>query len=92
MRSAATASPLPTSSSSTPAPASSTPTATSSSTIIGEGPAQVFTNGQLIEGTWRKADIRSRTEFIGADGAPIPLLSGTTWIEVVEPSGGAFLD
>jgi hypothetical protein len=59
---------------------------------VGEGPAQVFTNGQLIEGIWRKADIRARTEFLTADGAPIPLLAGPTWIEVVPPSSGASLD
>ena len=59
---------------------------------IGEGRAQVFSNGQLVEGTWRKPDIRARTEFIGADGLPIPLLSGTTWIEVVPYSGGAILN
>jgi hypothetical protein len=61
--------------------------------VVGEGRAQVFTNGQLIEGTWRKADLRSRTEFYGLDGAPIPLLAGASWIEVVPPNGGgAFLD
>lgn len=59
---------------------------------IGEGRVQVFTNGQLIEGTWRKTDRRARTEFIGVDGSPIPLLAGSTWVEVVQPSGGAFLE
>jgi hypothetical protein len=59
---------------------------------VGEGPAQVFTNGQLIEGIWRKSDIRARTEFLTAEGAPIPLLAGPTWIEVVPPTSGASLD
>jgi hypothetical protein len=59
---------------------------------VGEGPVQVFTNGQLVEGIWRKTDIGARTEFLTADGAPIPLLAGPTWVEVVQPSGGAYLD
>jgi hypothetical protein len=60
--------------------------------LIGEGRAQVFTNGQLVEGTWRKPERAARTEFFDAEGAPIPLLAGTTWIEVVPPSGGAVVD
>lgn len=55
--------------------------------VVGEGPAQVYSNGQLVEGTWRKTGLRERTEFLGPDGAPIPLLAGPTWIEVVQPSG-----
>jgi hypothetical protein len=59
---------------------------------VGEGHAQVFTNGQFIDGTWRKTDIGNRTEFLGPDGNPIPLLAGPTWVEVVDTSGGAYLD
>jgi hypothetical protein len=60
--------------------------------VVGEGRAQIFTGGNVIEGGWRKTDRRERTEFFGPDGLPIPLLAGQTWIEVVDPSGGAFLD
>jgi hypothetical protein len=60
--------------------------------VVGEGRAQVFAGGQLIEGTWHKAGARDRTQFRTADGRPIPLLAGPTWIEVVPTSGGATLE
>lgn len=60
--------------------------------VVGEGRAQVFTGGQLSEATWRKADRNGRTEFFDLEGNPVPLLAGPTWIEVVQPSGGAYLD
>jgi hypothetical protein len=59
---------------------------------IGEGRAQVFSNGQLVNATWRKVDRNARTELVDAEGNPIPLLAGPTWIEVVPPSGGAIIN
>ena len=59
---------------------------------IGEGRTQVFRDGQVIEGTWRKADLRSHTEFFGLDGNPLSLMTGTTWVEVVPPNGGTVFD
>jgi hypothetical protein len=59
---------------------------------IGEGRAQVFSNGQMIDGAWRKADRNARTEFVDADGNAIPMLAGPTWIEVIPTSGAAVIN
>jgi hypothetical protein len=59
---------------------------------VGEGQALVFTNGQVIDGVWRKTERTNRTEFFDAEGNPIPLLAGPTWVEVVPPNGGVAID
>lgn len=56
-------------------------------TTIGEGSAQIFQDGKLIEGTWKKADRTARTKFHNQDGTEIELNRGQTWIEVVPVSG-----
>ncbi len=60
--------------------------------VVGEGRAQVFRGGHLIEGTWRKAGAAERTEFLTLEGQPIAFLPGPTWIEVIEPSGGVAIE
>jgi hypothetical protein len=50
--------------------------------VNGEGRAQVFRDGVVMEGLWR--DDGSQTpEFVFANGEPIPLKRGNSWIEVV---------
>jgi hypothetical protein len=50
---------------------------------IGSGKVLVFRNGAVSEGTWQKSSSAGRTAFSAADGTPIGLNRGTTWVEVV---------
>ena len=49
---------------------------------IGEGPAFIFSDGQMIEGTWWREFNLFPIEFRDADGEPIALSVGNTWIEL----------
>lgn len=55
--------------------------------LMGTGEAWVFSNGQLVRGTWAKAFFGSVTEFKDAAGSPIRLTPGRTWVELF-PTGG----
>jgi hypothetical protein len=57
------------------------------STVTGSGDAEIFRNGQVVRGTWTKADRTSETEYT-AGGKQIPLEPGRTWVELV-PRGRA---
>ena len=48
--------------------------------VIGSGQAFVFQNGEVIVGTWTKADNKSQTTFTDAAGAVLKLNAGQTWI------------
>lgn len=50
---------------------------------IGTGEVIVFQNGNMIRGTWKKDDRKSRTRFYDDNGEEIKLNSGKIWIEVV---------
>jgi hypothetical protein len=50
--------------------------------VNGQGRAQVFRDGVVIEGLWR-TDGTQTPEFIFPNGEPIPLKPGNSWIEVV---------
>jgi hypothetical protein len=50
--------------------------------VNGEGRAQIFRDGRVIEGRWR-TDGSQTPEFLFENGQPIPLKRGNTWIEVV---------
>lgn len=51
--------------------------------VTGEGKVLVFRSGEVIEGTWKKADRVSRMEFFDAAGKPIELNRGNTWVEIL---------
>jgi hypothetical protein len=53
--------------------------------MIGSGDAFVFTNGKLIYGRWNRPDPNQPTQFVGADGQPIKLTPGRTWVELAPP-------
>jgi len=48
---------------------------------VGQGDAWVFSNGQLIKGTWSRSDRTQVTRFTDATGQPIKLTPGKTWVE-----------
>jgi hypothetical protein len=55
-------------------------------TTTGSGQAYVFQNGSLTMGTWAKTDNSAQITFTGADGQPIKLNPGQTWISAVSSS------
>jgi hypothetical protein len=54
---------------------------------IGSGNAQIIRDGLVTQGTWKKDDRTSRTQFFNTDGTPIELDRGKIWIEIVPVSG-----
>jgi hypothetical protein len=50
--------------------------------LLGEGEAWVLTNGGVIKGRWQKPTAEAVTKLIGADGQPISLAPGRTWVEL----------
>lgn len=51
---------------------------------LGEGPAYVFSDGQVIEGTWTRENAFFPIEYLDADGEPIAFNPGNTWIELAD--------
>lgn len=57
--------------------------------MAGSGDAFVATGGQSITGTWSKPDATSPMVLTGADGQPLLLAPGNTWVELVPVSGSS---
>jgi hypothetical protein len=57
--------------------------------LTGTGRALVASYGHTVEATWSKPGTGDRVTLTGADGAPVTLAPGTTWVELVPNSGGA---
>lgn len=56
-------------------------------TTIGSGAASIFTDGNRVDGTWKKASRLERTRFFDGQGLEIPLNRGQIWIEVLPQDG-----
>lgn len=54
--------------------------------LFGTGEVWIFSNGQLIRGTWTRADPAAPPVFADAAGVPILLTPGRTWVELF-PTG-----
>ena len=52
--------------------------------VVGKGKAWIATNGRTIAGTWRKKSLTAPTLFYGADGKPVTLTIGQTFIQVLK--------
>lgn len=52
---------------------------------FGEGPAQVFLDGLVVEAKWRKADREARTRYFDMNGREIAFNRGPIIIEVLGP-------
>jgi hypothetical protein len=48
--------------------------------VVGSGTAYVFQDGTVTQGTWSKSDTKSPLKLTGADGQPIGLDAGQTWL------------
>ncbi|MDX1413894.1 MAG: DUF3048 domain-containing protein [Candidatus Promineifilaceae bacterium] len=51
--------------------------------IWNEGPALIFRDGQMVEGTWRRENRSDMFTFYDEAGSVIPLQIGNTWFQVV---------
>ncbi|MBX4197219.1 DUF3048 domain-containing protein [Candidatus Saccharibacteria bacterium] len=49
----------------------------------GSGTAFVFQDGEVIQGTWSKANSGSQIQFSDSAGAPLKLNAGQTWLTLV---------
>lgn len=57
--------------------------------LVGAGEATVATAGKTITGTWSKAAVDAPLQLFGADGAPLLLAPGNTWVELVPAGKGS---
>ena len=53
---------------------------------LGSGTALLFTQGQEFIGQWHKDKLDNPLTFTDADGHPLPLQPGKTWISVIDSS------
>ena len=51
--------------------------------FTGKGKAWIATNGTAVKGTWKKASMTAPTMFYGADGTPVTLTMGQTFVQVI---------
>ncbi|MCU1616063.1 MAG: hypothetical protein JWO98_3603 [Frankiales bacterium] len=54
--------------------------------LVGHGDALVASAGHAVAVTWTKAAVGERLVLAGADGSPVALAPGNTWVELV-PNG-----
>jgi hypothetical protein len=47
---------------------------------VGSGKVLVFTDGRVVSGTWSRATAEKPTTYTAADGTPILLTPGRTWV------------
>ncbi len=52
---------------------------------VGSGPAHVFTAGERVTGIWRRSSSQDPIELVDADGDPIALDRGQTFVELAPP-------
>lgn len=53
----------------------------------GEGTGYIFQDGTVTQVTWKKAGDKEQFQFVGADGKPVALDAGQTWITLVKDPG-----
>ena len=56
------------------------------SVVVGTGRVQLLRDGKVITGTWSKPSRGDVTQFTTADGKPLLLHPGRTWVELVPDS------
>lgn len=57
---------------------------------LGSGPIFVFSNGQVQTGRWERELAVAPIRLVDANGEPIQLTPGNTWIELADNDDGAF--
>ncbi len=59
--------------------------------LVGEGEAWIFTDGRLIRGRWQRGAASEVTRYLDADGRPVSLTPGRTWIALPRPGSATVL-
>ena len=59
---------------------------------VGRGPAFLYVNGQKVEGTWSRASRTDPFTLTDANGAPIRLNAGRTFVELVDANAYTLQD
>ena len=54
---------------------------------VGVGPVTIFNNGKLIQGTWRRNDIKAPFTFTDSNQNPIYVPPSSQWVHIVPTSG-----
>lgn len=54
-------------------------------TVIGQGKAQIFLDGKMINGSWKKNSKTDRELFYDENGAEITFNRGPLWLEIIPP-------
>ncbi len=57
--------------------------------LVGEGSATVATGGRTVAATWRKTAQDQPMQLFAADGTPVLLAPGNTWVELVPQGTGS---
>lgn len=58
--------------------------------LVGSGDAVVATAGKTVPARWTKAAVDAPMQLTTADGAPLLLAPGVTWVELVPQGTGSF--
>jgi hypothetical protein len=56
---------------------------------VGEGDAWIFTDGKVVQGKWSRPDPAKPAVYSDANGTPVNLTPGRTWVELPQPGGAA---
>ena len=59
--------------------------------VIGTGKAYIFTAGKMLEATWTKPSREASISLALADGTPVTLAPGNTWVELQPKTEGKLL-
>jgi len=59
--------------------------------MTGQGQALFISGGLAVAGTWQKASREAPVKYFFADGTPLTLHPGNTWVEIIDPSAPATL-
>jgi hypothetical protein len=55
---------------------------------VGEGDAWLLSDGKAQPGRWHKPSMDAPTTYTAADGTPLRLTPGQTWVEILPPGAG----
>jgi hypothetical protein len=66
--------------------------AASQGVSVGEGDAWIFTDGTLRVGRWVRPDRAQPARYVDANGLPILLRPGRTWVELLPTGRSVFLE
>lgn len=58
--------------------------------LVGDGTGFVATGGKVVQVTWHKGALEQPIQLTAADGTPVTLAPGNTWIELVPAKTGSY--